>query len=97
MVLADYIERKAQSLGLEMLFLLTTRTADWYAFDSYQILISCMLFMSVYDYLKLDLIITDGFVFKSNIYFLFLKVPTSFYFRFMAAFIYAIVATSTLN
>ncbi|XP_052204619.1 probable amino-acid acetyltransferase NAGS2, chloroplastic isoform X1 [Diospyros lotus] len=28
--LLDYIERKAQSLGLEMLFLLTTRTADWF-------------------------------------------------------------------
>ncbi|GMY07312.1 probable amino-acid acetyltransferase NAGS1, chloroplastic isoform X2 [Fagus crenata] len=28
--LLDYIERKATSLGLEMLFLLTTRTADWF-------------------------------------------------------------------
>ncbi|KAJ6722233.1 AMINO-ACID ACETYLTRANSFERASE [Salix koriyanagi] len=26
---ADFIERKASSLGLETLFLLTTRTADW--------------------------------------------------------------------
>lgn len=25
----DYIEKKATSLGLEMVFLLTTRTADW--------------------------------------------------------------------
>ncbi|KAI3441004.1 uncharacterized protein J3R85_002843 [Psidium guajava] len=30
--LLDYIEKKASSLGLEMLFLLTTRTADWYIF-----------------------------------------------------------------
>ncbi|KAA8522589.1 hypothetical protein F0562_013050 [Nyssa sinensis] len=28
--LLDYIEKKAYSLGLEMLFLLTTRTADWF-------------------------------------------------------------------
>lgn len=28
---ADYIEKKASSLGLQMLFLLTTRTADWYS------------------------------------------------------------------
>ncbi|KAM3709128.1 hypothetical protein ACB094_02G149600 [Castanea mollissima] len=28
--LLDYVERKAASLGLEMLFLLTTRTADWF-------------------------------------------------------------------
>jgi len=28
--LLDYIEKKASSLGLEMLFLLTTRTADWF-------------------------------------------------------------------
>ncbi|PIN20441.1 Acetylglutamate kinase/acetylglutamate synthase [Handroanthus impetiginosus] len=28
--LLDYIENKASSLGLEMLFLLTTRTADWF-------------------------------------------------------------------
>ncbi|KAK7849239.1 putative amino-acid acetyltransferase nags2 [Quercus suber] len=28
--LLDYVERKATSLGLEMLFLLTTRTADWF-------------------------------------------------------------------
>lgn len=27
---ADYIEKKASSMGLEMLFLLTTRTADWF-------------------------------------------------------------------
>lgn len=27
---ADYIEKKASSLGLRTLFLLTTRTADWY-------------------------------------------------------------------
>lgn len=30
---ADFIEKKASSLGLENLFLLTTRTADWYALD----------------------------------------------------------------
>ncbi|KAE9466788.1 hypothetical protein C3L33_01312, partial [Rhododendron williamsianum] len=30
--LLDFIEKKASSLGFEMLFLLTTRTADWYAF-----------------------------------------------------------------
>ncbi|MBA0803238.1 hypothetical protein Gohar_013476, partial [Gossypium harknessii] len=29
--LLDYIEKKASSLGLDMLFLLTTRTADWFA------------------------------------------------------------------
>ncbi|XP_041006223.1 probable amino-acid acetyltransferase NAGS1, chloroplastic isoform X1 [Juglans microcarpa x Juglans regia] len=28
--LLDYIEKKASSLGLEMLFLLTTQTADWF-------------------------------------------------------------------
>lgn len=28
--LLDYIEKKASFLGLEMLFLLTTRTADWF-------------------------------------------------------------------
>lgn len=28
--LLDYIEKKASSIGLEMLFLLTTRTADWF-------------------------------------------------------------------
>ncbi|KAL2906506.1 putative amino-acid acetyltransferase NAGS2 chloroplastic [Bienertia sinuspersici] len=28
--LLDYIEKKASTLGLEMLFLLTTRTADWF-------------------------------------------------------------------
>jgi hypothetical protein len=28
---SDYIEKAAMSLGLEKLFLLTTRTADWYA------------------------------------------------------------------
>ncbi|CDP02612.1 unnamed protein product [Coffea canephora] len=28
--LLDYIEKKASSLGLEILFLLTTRTADWF-------------------------------------------------------------------
>nr|GMC66285.1 probable amino-acid acetyltransferase NAGS1, chloroplastic [Ipomoea batatas] len=28
--LLDYVEKKACSLGLEMLFLLTTRTADWF-------------------------------------------------------------------
>ncbi|WCJ31431.1 Amino-acid acetyltransferase [Euphorbia peplus] len=28
--LLDFIEKKASSLGLEMLFLLTTRTADWF-------------------------------------------------------------------
>ncbi|TKY55605.1 amino-acid acetyltransferase NAGS1 [Spatholobus suberectus] len=28
--LLDYIEKKASSLGFEMLFLLTTRTADWF-------------------------------------------------------------------
>ncbi|KAK4798859.1 hypothetical protein SAY86_024224 [Trapa natans] len=28
--LLDYIEKKAASLGLEMLFLFTTRTADWF-------------------------------------------------------------------
>ncbi|KAE8707685.1 putative amino-acid acetyltransferase NAGS2 [Hibiscus syriacus] len=28
--LLDYIEKKATSLGLDMLFLLTTRTADWF-------------------------------------------------------------------
>ncbi|XP_021301002.1 probable amino-acid acetyltransferase NAGS1, chloroplastic [Herrania umbratica] len=28
--LLDYIEKKASSLGLDMLFLLTTRTADWF-------------------------------------------------------------------
>ncbi|KAK6151142.1 hypothetical protein DH2020_016074 [Rehmannia glutinosa] len=28
--LLDYIEKKAYSLGLQMLFLLTTRTADWF-------------------------------------------------------------------
>ncbi|XP_058187096.1 probable amino-acid acetyltransferase NAGS2, chloroplastic isoform X1 [Rhododendron vialii] len=30
--LLDFIEKKASSRGFEMLFLLTTRTADWYAF-----------------------------------------------------------------
>lgn len=29
LISADYIEKKASSLGLEELFLLTTRTADW--------------------------------------------------------------------
>lgn len=29
--LLDYVEKKASSLGLEKLFLLTTRTADWFA------------------------------------------------------------------
>lgn len=29
-IFADYIEKKASALGLEMLFLLTTRTADWF-------------------------------------------------------------------
>ncbi|VFQ58341.1 unnamed protein product [Cuscuta campestris] len=28
--LLDYIEKKASSLGIQMLFLLTTRTADWF-------------------------------------------------------------------
>jgi amino-acid N-acetyltransferase len=28
--LLDYVEKKALSLGLEKLFLLTTRTADWF-------------------------------------------------------------------
>ncbi|KAL1183376.1 hypothetical protein V6Z11_A02G179100 [Gossypium hirsutum] len=28
--LLDYVEKKASSLGLDMLFLLTTRTADWF-------------------------------------------------------------------
>ncbi|KAK4490698.1 hypothetical protein RD792_001397 [Penstemon davidsonii] len=28
--LLDYVEKKASSLGLQMLFLLTTRTADWF-------------------------------------------------------------------
>jgi electron transfer flavoprotein alpha/beta subunit len=27
---SDYVEKVALSLGLEKLFLLTTRTADWY-------------------------------------------------------------------
>lgn len=31
LVCADYLERKAVKLGLEKLFLLTTRTADWSA------------------------------------------------------------------
>jgi hypothetical protein len=30
----DYVEKKALSLGLEKLFLLTTRTADWYVLVS---------------------------------------------------------------
>ncbi|KAL9258579.1 putative amino-acid acetyltransferase NAGS1, chloroplastic [Drosera capensis] len=30
LMLADYLEKKASSLGLDMLFLLTTRTADWF-------------------------------------------------------------------
>lgn len=30
---ADYVEKKASSLGLDMLFLLTTRTADWFVFS----------------------------------------------------------------
>lgn len=29
LISADYIEKKASSLGLVKLFLLTTRTADW--------------------------------------------------------------------
>lgn len=29
-ILADYIEKKASSMGLQKLFLLTTRTADWF-------------------------------------------------------------------
>ncbi|KAK3002505.1 hypothetical protein RJ639_021491 [Escallonia herrerae] len=29
-LLADYIEKKASSIGLQQLFLLTTRTADWF-------------------------------------------------------------------
>ncbi|XWS33481.1 hypothetical protein CRYUN_Cryun22dG0087000 [Craigia yunnanensis] len=33
--LLDYIEKKASSIGLDMLFLLTTRTADWFVFFSY--------------------------------------------------------------
>ncbi|RWW05391.1 hypothetical protein GW17_00031336 [Ensete ventricosum] len=31
MVESDYLEKKASSHGLERLFLLTTRSADWYA------------------------------------------------------------------
>ncbi|GLT75386.1 hypothetical protein SLA2020_471170 [Shorea laevis] len=34
--LLDYIEKKASSLGLEMLFLLTTRTADWFVRRGFQ-------------------------------------------------------------
>ncbi|XVF61367.1 hypothetical protein PTKIN_Ptkin08bG0123800 [Pterospermum kingtungense] len=30
----DYVEKKASFLGLDMLFLLTTRTADWFVFSS---------------------------------------------------------------
>lgn len=33
---ADYIEKKASALGLEMLFLLTTRTADWFVRRGFQ-------------------------------------------------------------
>ncbi|KAH8503846.1 hypothetical protein H0E87_014913 [Populus deltoides] len=39
--LLDFIERRASSLGLETLFLLTTRTADWYFF-TFHPLICCM-------------------------------------------------------
>ena len=35
-VSADYIEKKASSLGLEKLFLLTTRTADWFVRRGFQ-------------------------------------------------------------
>ncbi|KAG5230716.1 amino-acid acetyltransferase [Salix suchowensis] len=38
---ADFIERKASSLGLETLFLLTTRTADWYCI-TFRPLMCCM-------------------------------------------------------
>ncbi|KAG5230737.1 amino-acid acetyltransferase [Salix suchowensis] len=38
---ADFIERKASSLGLETLFLLTTRTADWYCI-TFHPLMCCM-------------------------------------------------------
>lgn len=31
-MIVDYIEKKSASMGLETLFLLTTRTADWYVF-----------------------------------------------------------------
>ncbi|KAG5412557.1 hypothetical protein IGI04_000124 [Brassica rapa subsp. trilocularis] len=34
--LLDYIEKKASSLGLEKLFLLTTRTADWFVRRGFQ-------------------------------------------------------------
>ncbi|CAH8326102.1 unnamed protein product [Eruca vesicaria subsp. sativa] len=34
--LLDYIEKKASSLGLETLFLLTTRTADWFVRRGFQ-------------------------------------------------------------
>ncbi|CAN8328371.1 unnamed protein product [Cochlearia groenlandica] len=34
--LLDYIEKKASSLGLERLFLLTTRTADWFVRRGFQ-------------------------------------------------------------
>ncbi|KAG7567346.1 Acetylglutamate kinase-like superfamily [Arabidopsis thaliana x Arabidopsis arenosa] len=34
--LLDYIEKKASALGLEMLFLLTTRTADWFVRRGFQ-------------------------------------------------------------
>jgi N-acetylglutamate synthase-like GNAT family acetyltransferase len=33
---ADYLERKAANLGLENLFLLTTRTADWLVPNSFK-------------------------------------------------------------
>ncbi|VVB09867.1 unnamed protein product [Arabis nemorensis] len=34
--LLDYVEKKASALGLEMLFLLTTRTADWFVRRGFQ-------------------------------------------------------------
>lgn len=34
--LLDYIEKKASALGLDMLFLLTTRTADWFVRRGFQ-------------------------------------------------------------
>ncbi|GLT46814.1 hypothetical protein SLA2020_205440 [Shorea laevis] len=34
--LLDYVEKKASSLGLDMLFLLTTRTADWFVRRGFQ-------------------------------------------------------------
>lgn len=30
---ADFLEKKAARMGLQYLFLLTTRTADWYAYS----------------------------------------------------------------